>query len=71
MIQVEKRMICHSDLKITTMMNKAYKIHRIRERGYKIVIINKKIRSTYIRATKGDKVIYGTINKVFKTIFGY
>ena len=53
------------------MMNKAYKIHRIRERGYKIVIINKKIRSTYIRATKGDKVIYGTINKVFKTIFGY
>ena len=55
-------------------MNKAYKIHRIRERGYKIVIINKKIRSTYIRAIKaikGKEVLYGTINKVFKTIFGY
>ena len=52
-------------------MNKSYKIHRIRERGYKIVIINKKIRSTYIRASKGEEVICGTINNVFKTIFGY
>ena len=53
------------------MMNKAYKIHRITERGYKIIVLHRKIRSTYIRATKGNEVIYGTINKVFKTIFGY
>lgn len=53
------------------MMNKAYKISRITERGYKITVLNRKLRSTYIRATKGNEVICGTINKVFKTIFGY
>lgn len=53
------------------MMNKAYKIHRITERGYEVTILHKRRRSTYITAIKGKEVIYGTINKVFKTIFGY
>lgn len=53
------------------MMNKAYKIHRITERGYKVIVLHRKVRSTYIKAIKGKEVLYGTINKVFKTIFGY
>lgn len=53
------------------MMNKAYKIHRITDRGYSITVINQRKRSTWIRAIKGNEVINGTINKVFKTIFGY
>jgi hypothetical protein len=48
------------------MMNKAYKIHRIKERGYKIIFLGKRIK-----AIKGSDVIIGTINYVFKQLFGY
>lgn len=48
------------------MMNKSYKIKRIVERGYKVVFLGK-----HITATKGAEVIKGTVNRVFKKLFGY
>jgi 3-keto-L-gulonate-6-phosphate decarboxylase len=48
------------------MMNRDYKIHRIKERGYEVIIVGSKIT-----ATKGNEVLAGSLNKVFKKIFGY
>jgi len=53
------------------MMNKTYKIQRITARGYKITILSERKSYTKIRATKNNVIIIGTINHVFKKLFGY
>lgn len=55
-----------SDMEGKIMMNRDYKIHRIKERGYEVIIVGSKIT-----ATKGNEVLAGSLNKVFKKIFGY
>lgn len=47
-------------------MNNERKIERIKERGYKVVKLGK-----HIRASKGNEVYSGSVNYVFRMIFGY
>lgn len=47
-------------------MNKIVKIEKIKDRGYKVKILGKNIR-----ATKGDNILIGSVNKVFKELYGY
>ena len=53
------------------MMDKAYKIERITARGYNVTILIERNRYTKIKAIKGEKIIIGTVNRVFKELFGY
>ena len=53
------------------MMNKAYKIQRITARGYNVTILIERNRHTKIKAIKGKEIVTGTVNHVFKELFGY
>lgn len=53
------------------MMNKAYKIQRITARGYNVTILIERNRHTKIKAIKGKETVTGTVNHVFKELFGY
>lgn len=53
----------------TTKCNKmttSYKINRLKEAGYDITRLGK-----HIKACKKESLIIGSVNKVFKIVFGY
>jgi hypothetical protein len=53
------------------MMNKSYKIKRIEELGHTVTIVNSVHNITYIKVVKNNRIITGTVNHVFKELFGY
>ena len=53
------------------MMKKTYKIQRITALGYKVTILSESKSYTKIKAIKNKAIITGTINHVFKELFGY
>jgi hypothetical protein len=53
------------------MMNRAYKVQRITALGYKVNILPERKPYIRIKAIKDNKIITGTVNHVFKELFGY
>lgn len=47
-------------------MKTSYKIDRLKKAGYDITKLGK-----HIKAYKKEKLIVGSVNKVFKIVFGY